>query len=97
PNSPLFPYTTLFRSERTIASVCDRYLALLARELENPARHTRLFDGVPELLAALVPRETAGRALVGLLTGNLERGAVMKLRSAGLDRKSTRLNSSHEW
>ena len=71
--------------ERTIASVCDRYLALLARELENPARHTRLFDGVTELLAALVPHETAGRALVGLLTGNLERGAAMKLRSAGLD------------
>src|SRR2546428_116462 len=71
--------------ERTIASVCDRYLALLARELENPARQTRLFDGVTELLAALVPHETAGRALVGLLTGNLERGAAMKLRSAGLD------------
>src|SRR5205809_490453 len=29
--------------------------------------------------------EAAGRALVGLLTGNLERGAALKLRSAGLD------------
>ncbi len=71
--------------ERAIAAVCDRYLALLARELENPARETRLFDGVTELLAALAPHETAGRALVGLLTGNLERGAALKLRSAGLD------------
>lgn len=71
--------------ERTILAVCDRYVTLLAEELESPARRTRLFDGVSELLAALQPHEAAGRALVGLLTGNLERGAALKLRSAGLD------------
>jgi len=71
--------------ERTILAVCDRYVTLLAEELESPARRTRLFDGVSELLAALSPHEAAGRALVGLLTGNLERGAALKLRSAGLD------------
>src|SRR5256885_4666304 len=71
--------------ERTILAVCDRYVTLLAEELESPDRRTRLFDGVSELLAALTPHEAAGRALVGLLTGNLERGAALKLRSAGLD------------
>src|SRR2546430_3112688 len=70
--------------ERTILAVCDRYVTLLAEELESPDRRTRLFDGVSELLAALTPHEAAGRALVGLLTGNLERGAALKLRSAGL-------------
>ncbi len=71
--------------ERAIAAVCDRYVALLTRELESPKQRTRLLDGVAELLAALGPHEAAGRALVGLLTGNLERGAALKLRSAGLD------------
>src|SRR6266705_2023502 len=71
--------------ERAIAAVCDRYVALLTRELESPTQRTRLLDGVAELLAALAPHEAAGRALVGLLTGNLERGAALKLRSAGLD------------
>jgi len=71
--------------ERAIAAVCDRYVALLTRELDSPTQRTRLLDGVPELLAALAPHEAAGRALVGLLTGNLERGAALKLRSAGLD------------
>ena len=71
--------------EPTILAVCDRYVTLLAEELESPERRTRLLDGVSELLAALTPHEAAGRALVGLLTGNLERGAALKLRSAGLD------------
>src|SRR5204862_328139 len=70
---------------RAIAAVCDRYVALLTRELESPTQRTRLLDGVAELLAALAPHEAAGRALVGLLTGNVERGAALKLRSAGLD------------
>ena len=71
--------------EGTILAVCDRYVMLLAEELESPDRRTRLLDGVSELLAALTPHEAAGRALVGLLTGNLERGAALKLRSAGID------------
>ncbi len=68
-----------------IEAVCRRYLALLESELARPTQRTRVLAGVPELLAALVPHEAAGRALVGLLTGNLEGGAAMKLASAGLD------------
>ena len=72
-------------AEGRIAAVCRRYVGLLAAELEKPAQKTRLLPGVRELLAALEPHETAGRALVGLLTGNVEGGAALKLRAAGLD------------
>src|SRR3989442_962832 len=71
--------------EARIQAVCRRYLGLLAAELAKPAQATRLMAGVAELLAALEPHEQAGRALVGLLTGNLEAGAALKLPSAGLD------------
>ena len=68
-----------------IAAVCNRYLELLESELEEPGQITRLLAGVPELLAALTRPEQERRVLVGLLTGNLERGATLKLRSAGVD------------
>jgi phosphoglycolate phosphatase-like HAD superfamily hydrolase len=67
-----------------IESVCRRYLARLEAELSGPRAATRLFPGVREILNALERYERDGRALVGLLTGNLERGAHLKLRSAGL-------------
>lgn len=67
-----------------IAAVCERYVLRLAEEFRQQNR-ARLLPGVLDLLAALEPAERDGRALVGLLTGNLERGAVLKLRAAGLD------------
>ncbi len=54
-------------------------------ELAKPTQATKLMAGVAELLAALGPEEAAGRALVGLLTGNLAVGAALKLEAAGLD------------
>jgi phosphoglycolate phosphatase-like HAD superfamily hydrolase len=72
-------------AEERIAAVCRRYVALLTTELQQPPRNMRLLPGVQELLAALEPHESAGRALVGLLTGNLEGGAVLKLGAVGLD------------
>ena len=68
-----------------VSAVCDRYVSLLEAELSRPAQATRVMPGVPELLAALEPLEAGGRALVGLLTGNVARGAALKLRSAGLE------------
>lgn len=68
-----------------IDAVCTRYLELLAQELAKSTHATRVFPGVPELLDALAPHESSGRAMVGLLTGNLETGAALKLRSAGID------------
>jgi phosphoglycolate phosphatase len=67
-----------------IAAVCRRYLELLEIELAREGQMTRLLDGVPELLAALTAAEAEQQALVGLLTGNLERGAALKLQSAGV-------------
>lgn len=67
-----------------IAAVCERYVVRLEEELRDN-NNARLLPGVRQLLAALEPAERDGRAMVGLLTGNLERGAVLKLRAAGLD------------
>ena len=71
--------------ERRIDAVCRRYVGLLSAELEKPTQATRLMVGIAELLLALEPHERAERAVVGLLTGNVEPGAALKLRSAGLD------------
>ncbi len=72
-------------AEERIAAVCRRYVELLTTELAQGPRNMRLLPGVRELLAALEPHETAGRALVGLLTGNLQGGAGLKLTAVGLD------------
>jgi len=72
-------------SEDRIAAVCRRYVELLTAELAKPTQATRLYPGITDLLAALEPFEADGRALVGLLTGNVQHGAALKLRSAGVD------------
>ena len=69
------------RDEARLQAVCGRYVELLAAELARPTQRTTLLPGITELLAALGDEEAAGRAL----TGNLERGAALKLRSAGLE------------
>jgi len=73
------------RSDTCVTAVCRRYVDLLTAELAKPTQITKLYPGINELLAALEPHETAGRVVVGLLTGNVEHGAALKLRSAGLD------------
>jgi phosphoglycolate phosphatase-like HAD superfamily hydrolase len=70
--------------DERIAAVCERYMTLLAAELQRPTHVTRVLPGVARLLEALEAREAAGHALVGLLTGNLARGAALKLASAGI-------------
>ncbi|HMJ58588.1 MAG TPA: haloacid dehalogenase-like hydrolase, partial [Gemmatimonadales bacterium] len=65
--------------EERIAAVCRRYVGLLTAELQKAPHNMRLLPGVRELLAALEPHESEGRALVGLLTGNLAGGAALKL------------------
>jgi phosphoglycolate phosphatase len=64
-----------------IRTVCERYVALLERELATTTG-TRLMPGFPEILDRL---EGSNGVVLGLLTGNLERGAALKLRAAGLD------------
>src|SRR3546814_18020081 len=88
-----FPYTTLFRSPgddragRT-AGARDRDLAILQN----------LIAGVPEALGVEQPTRRQ-RSRIGLDIARLSRAgedhAVGKRRLDALDRKSTRLNSSH--
>jgi len=67
-------------SEDRITAVCQRYVDLLTAELAKPTQATRIYPGINDLLAALEPYEAEHKALVGLLTGNVEQGAAMKLR-----------------
>jgi phosphoglycolate phosphatase-like HAD superfamily hydrolase len=68
-------------SPERVRSFCDRYVTLLARELAVPVGVT-LMPGFPQILDHL---ESQDGIVLGLLTGNLERGAMLKLRAAGLD------------
>jgi phosphoglycolate phosphatase-like HAD superfamily hydrolase len=68
-------------SER-VRRLCERYVGLLARELERPTARTTVMPGVEPLLDQL---EQVPGVLLGLLTGNLAQGAALKLRSAGID------------
>ena len=69
------------RFEDALDSIFDRYVEELSRRLRPEAVVVK--PGVPELLERLAgdPRVT-----LGLLTGNIERGARLKLEPAGLNR-----------
>ena len=62
-----------------IADLFDGYVHHLAREL--PRREGRVLPGIVELLGALHGREDC---VLGLLTGNLEKGAELKLSHYGV-------------
>lgn len=59
------------------------YLKGLATELRQPGHRTLVYPGVLELLAALELR--SHEVCVALLTGNIDRGAQLKLSSARID------------
>jgi phosphoglycolate phosphatase len=80
------------RMPRLVAS----YLARLERELSDVSRKPHLYAGVPELLDALEARDDV---VLGLLTGNIEQGAALKLRAVGIDLRRFRVGafgSDHE-
>lgn len=66
--------------EERIADFFAHYLAELERELEVETHH-RLYPGVAELVPALAAEP---RVALGLLTGNIEPGARLKLAHFGL-------------
>jgi phosphoglycolate phosphatase len=70
------------RESARVRRLCERYVGLLARELERPSTRTTLMPGVEPLLDRL---EGTPGILLGLLTGNLAEGAALKLRSGGID------------
>ncbi|MCC6980422.1 MAG: HAD family hydrolase [Candidatus Melainabacteria bacterium] len=61
--------------EGAVPRLIDEYLVHLETEIQQ-TKHYIVHDGVPEILAALAATEGA---FLGLLTGNVERGARMKL------------------
>lgn len=80
--------------EQTITSrmddALDHYVEGLESELARTPDAARLCGGVPELLDALEARDDA---TLGLLTGNIERGARRKLRAVGIDFDRFRVNA----
>jgi phosphoglycolate phosphatase-like HAD superfamily hydrolase len=75
-------------SDDCVRRVCNRYVELLEGELQSSERHIRVYVGVHELLETLGARRDA---VVGLLTGNVEHGATLKLRAAGIDPEQFRV------
>jgi phosphoglycolate phosphatase-like HAD superfamily hydrolase len=69
-------------SESHVSAVCKRYLELLEVQLVNNEHRIEVLPGVETILGAL---EARADTVVGLLTGNLARGATLKLTAAGLD------------
>ena len=69
-------------SEEVIENVCDRYLEFLEVELVAVRGQSHLYPGVEDLLGRLEKRSDV---VIGLLTGNIERGAHLKLRSVSLE------------
>src|SRR5207247_10551598 len=88
PISTLFPYTTLFRS----------------LNLQHHAGHTHAAtESIPQVVDANFNKFAGqlsillGWQLRFLLVGQDEINAVFQTHALTPDRKSTRLNSSHEW
>src|SRR5690606_41733239 len=94
PTSTLFPYTTLFRSTQTYAKAYPGIRELQALELFSEVNPTK-----NSIVASICPKEPddAGkpdfgyRPAVATIVDRLKE----QLQEPCLDRKSTRLNSSH--
>lgn len=82
--------------DRRMPAVLEAYLANLQEELAACCDRVHALDGVTALLGAIAGRS---HLVPGLLTGNLERGARMKLSAAGLEPEKFRVGafgSDHE-
>src|SRR2546429_4869063 len=93
PRSTLFPYTTLFRSvarnpQQALDLVRTRAYDLILADAQARARDHLFVEQLVESQPGLKDR-------VLVATGDLPPAAEEALARLGLDRKSTRLNSSH--
>ncbi len=68
-------------TQQRVAELLERYLGHLEREVADRADRVQPLPGIVALLDALGQREGT---VVGLLTGNIVRGAQLKLGAAGL-------------
>jgi len=69
--------------DAAVDALLDTYLSLLADEVARAGDY-RVHAGIAEALDALEPHARRGVAAVGLGTGNVERGARLKLGRVGL-------------
>jgi phosphoglycolate phosphatase len=69
------------REPARVRALCESYVGFLAQELERPTTRTIVMPGVHALLERL---EAEPGVVLGLLTGNIARGAALKLRSGGI-------------
>lgn len=76
--------------EEKMDELLDRYIAGLHEALKLDQHKVTVFPGVLRLLARV---EREDRMLMGLLTGNIEAGAKIKLRAAGIDHERFRVNA----
>lgn len=76
--------------DEQMTQLLDEYVAALERELASGNRRVLLLDGVVALLDEL---DRQPEVTVGLLTGNIEKGAHAKLTAAGLDPGRFRVNA----
>src|SRR5207247_7228649 len=90
----LFPYTTLFRSESQAALESARSIVY-----KISSRWKCYFDRLPRVSSLAGTPKPLSKMLGGRFTtenhANLDALSGPEVKSA--DRKSTRLNSSHEW
>jgi phosphoglycolate phosphatase-like HAD superfamily hydrolase len=70
----------LHSADRLMASILERYVENLKNEIRNPGGHLKA--GARDLLDTMAAH---GNVRLGLLTGNIERGARIKLEAFGLD------------
>ncbi len=70
------------RIDALLPALIVRYLDGLEQEVAGGVRRMTIFPGVCDLLDAL---EARADIVLGLLTGNVDRGAAIKLRAAGID------------
>jgi phosphoglycolate phosphatase-like HAD superfamily hydrolase len=68
--------------DRGLDALWSAYLRELSAEFARPGSRTTVLPGILALLEELHAR--ADDVLLGLLTGNIEAGATLKLRSAGI-------------
>jgi len=82
--------------DERMGALLDLYLEGLSCEVASGERIPRTLPGIPALLDELESRE---QVTLGLLTGNIESGAKVKLAAAGVDVSRFRVNafgSDHE-
>ncbi len=71
-------------SEDTLAARLPECFDRYVRYLEDSLADGQRVDVLPGIAALLPALAASGAAIIGLLTGNVERGAMVKLRATGL-------------